>query len=278
MKKYFLLAILFLAVAFVSAEGCAPNITLLNQDPYPAVPGDYVKLVFQIKDISGADCNDMTFKLVEKYPLIFDPLESGIRTFSKVDYLKDYDSNVLVPIKVRIDENALDGTNPIEVSLQNKGFFTISKTFDIEVEDTHTSFEIFVENYNPTTGAFTLQILNTGDSNIEALTVEIPKQDDIIVKGANRVIVGDLDSNEYTTADFEAKPQSDNFKVNLIYSDNINIRRTALVDVLFDSEYFQNKFSDQTTTSVWTYIIWLIIIFVVVWIIFKFVKKRKSKK
>ena len=67
MKRGLVIILLALfAINFVAGI-CDLEVSLLNQDPYPAVPGDYVKLVFQIKDISGADCNDMTFKLVEKY-------------------------------------------------------------------------------------------------------------------------------------------------------------------------------------------------------------------
>ena len=50
----------------------------------------------------------------------------------------------------------------------------------------------------------TIEVLNIEASDIEALTIEIPKQDNIEVKGPNKIVVGDLDSNEYTTAEFEA--------------------------------------------------------------------------
>jgi len=56
--------------------------------------------------------------------------------------------------------------------------------------------------------------------------LEIPKQTNIIVKGPNRVVVGDLDSNEYTTADFEATMRDGDLTIELTYSDTINVRRT----------------------------------------------------
>jgi len=137
MSKYFLVLVFLFCVSLaVAAESCAPNVTLINQDPYPAVPGNYVKLVFQISSISSSDCGDINFALLPKYPLILDPRETGIRTFSKVDYLKDYNTNILVPYKVRVDENAVDGSSPIEINLQNKGTspLAISKTFNLEIK------------------------------------------------------------------------------------------------------------------------------------------------
>lgn len=278
LRNFWVFLILFFSFAVVSAEACAPNVTLLNQDPYPAVPGDYVKLVFQISEISAQECNDISFNLLQSYPLIFDPGETGLKTFGKVDYIKDYSASILVPYKVRIDENAINGESPVEIRLQNKGTFVISKTFNIEVKDTKTNFDVFVEDYDYSTSTMTLQILNTGDSNIEALTVEIPKQDNIVIKGSNKVIVGDLDSNEYTTVDFEANPSDGKFAVNLIYSDANNVRRTDVQEVEFDSSYFTDRLSTQKSTSIWTYIFWLIVIIVVIYIIFRFAKKRKSRK
>ena len=278
MLRNFLVLVFVFSLTFVLADSCTPNITLLNQDPYPAVPGDYVKLVFQINDISSTECNDITFKLLPNYPLIFDPGESGVRTFSKVDYLKDYNSNILVPYKVRIDENAVNGETPVETRLQNKGGFLISKSFDLEIKDIKTDFDVFVDEYDYDTNIMTLQILNVGDSDVEALTVEIPKQDNIIIKGSNKVIVGDLDSNEYTTADFEASPSDGVFSVNLIYSDETNTRRTSSQQVEFDGSYFQDRLSTQKKTSAWTYIFWIIVLAVIIYFVYRYVKKRKARR
>jgi hypothetical protein len=274
-----LLIFSFLAFAFsVSAQVqdvCAPNITLLNQDPYPAVPGEYVKLVFQVNGISMSECGDMTVRLVKDYPLIFDPTDSGIKKFNKVDYLKDYNTNLVVPFKVRIDENALSGANSIEVQVQNKNGAITSKKFDLEVRDTKTDFQVFVYDYDYLTNEITFQILNIGDSDIEALTMEIPKQENIIVKGSNIEIVGDLDSNEYTTVDFEARPNDGKIQVNLYYSDEINVRRKLTEEVVFDSSYFQERFSVKKSTSGWAYAFWILVI---VWIVLFFLRRRKKKK
>jgi hypothetical protein len=273
------LEIIFLVVIFsVLASGieyCAPNVTLLNQDPYPAVPGDYVKIVFQVSDIATSRCGDITARLIQNYPLVFDSSESGLRIFNKVDYVKDFSSNLMVPYKVRVDENALDGANPIEFQVQNKGGAILSSIFDLEVEDTRTLFQVFVYDYDYLTSELTFQILNTGSSDIEALAVEIPKQDNVVVKGSNIEIVGDLDSNEYTTASFEAKPEDGKIKLNLHYSDGVNVRRTLEEEIFFDSSYFKDKFSQQKSTSIWTYVF---LVLVVVAIVYFILKRRKNKR
>jgi len=89
------------------------------------------------------------------------------------------------------------------------------------------------------------------------------------------MIVGDLDSNEYTTSDFEAIPSDGEFKINLIYSDTINTRRTTEKMVSFDSSYFTERKADQKTTSKTTYVVWAVIFALIAWWIVRRFKKKK---
>ena len=276
MKKVVILFSLILSLAIASAA-CDISTTLFNQDPYPVVPGDYVKLVFQIDGINGADCDDITFNLLEDYPISFNPGESGLRTFKKADYIKDFDSSILIPYEVRVDANALDGANVIEARVQNKGDAPQIAPFNLEVEDVKADFEVYIKDYNYATNELTLEILNIESSDVEALTVKIPKQENVIVKGSVQNIVGDLDSNEYTTADFEAVPTNGEITVELTYSDAINTRRTLTKTITFDSSYFTDRKADQKTTGIWTYIISIAVIAIIAWWIIKKFKKKKRK-
>jgi len=275
MKKDVTLILLLIFSVGLTSAACDFDVTLLNQDPYPAVPGDYVKLVFQLEGLDSPDCSDITFELLADYPIEFNPGETGFRSFNKVDYVKDYESSLLIPFEVRINYNALDGANPIDVKVQSKNDAPVVKTFDIEVDDVLASFEIYVKDYDYTTNELTLEILNIAEVDVEALALEIPKQDSITIKGPNRVIVGDLDSNEYTTADMEATILDGKFKVNMIYSDAINVRRTVEGIVTFDSSYFLNRKADEKVTSLGTYIFYAAIVLLLGWwIIRKFTKKK----
>ena len=280
MKKILILFLLVFSIATVSAAACDLNLSLLNQDPYPSVPGDYVKLVFQISGLTDPDCNDITFELLEDYPLIFNPGENGIRKFNQVDYLRDFQTNLLIPYEVRVDQNALDGANPIEANIQNKGSTSkLTKTFNLEVDDVRADFEVYVKDYNYEKKELTLEILNIEEVDIEALTIEIPKQEGIEIKGSNRVVVGDLDSNEFTSADFEATNiQNGEIKITLIYSDAINIRRTVEKTVEFDSSYFIGRVSDKKQTSIFVYIVVVLLILIVVYYFYNKRRKRKARE
>lgn len=268
---------LIVITSFVYATDCDPEITLINQDPYPAVPGDSAKLVFQIDGLSGSECGDIGIELVEKYPISLDPSNPSRINIKAGTYTSsDYESFVMAPYTIRIAEDALDGDTPVELVLIRRGI-SVGYEFDVNIEDTKTEFEIYVKDYDYTTRELTFEILNIGESDIQALTLEIPKQENIEVKGPNKVIVGDLDSNEYTTADFEAILKDGQINLNLYYSDTINFRRTSYSNVDFDSAYFVNRVSDIKTISPWTYIIWAAVIILIIYFIFsKFKRKKKN--
>lgn len=279
MKGVLLIGLLLVNLClFASAAACDPAVTLVNQDPYPAVPGDSAKLVFQIEGLSSTECGDVIIQLVEKYPITVDPSTPSAISLKAGTYTtSDYQSFVMAPYKVRVAEDALDGETPVELLVStDKG--TEASEFNMSIEDTRATFEVNIKDYNPTTRELTFEILNTADTDIKALSVEVPKQANIEVKGANRIIAGDLDSNEFTTADFEAIPKDGPITLNLYYSDAVDVRRTDVATVVFDSSYFTGRIADQKTTSTWTYIFYIVVIAVIAYIIYRVVKKRRNKR
>ncbi len=280
MKSKHILTVLItiFSLTFVSAV-CDLNATLVNQDPYPAIPGDYVKLVFQLTGIDSQECGIVSFELLEKYPISFDP-----ETLTKIQinagtYQRDYSSYLMAPYKVRLDEDALDGENQVEVRFGKEGIDSSYqlKTFYIEVEDLRADFEIHIDKYSYTTKELTLEILNIAESDIEALTLEIPKQDNIDIRGANRIVVGDLDSNEYTTADFKADMQDGEITINILYTDESGTRRALTKTIVFDSSYFTPRDGEGQTNTVY-YIIGAIILVIVLWWLWKKRKRKKENK
>ncbi len=281
MKRVLILALIGLVLISFSSAECDLSISMINQDPYPAVPGDYVKVVFQVAGIEDPSCKEVSFELLEQYPIVFDPDQKRIYEIEAGTYSKDFSSFLIAPYKVRVDEDGLEGANPLEIKYRynyqgkpNTSYHT--SQFDLEVQDTRVDFEIAIKNYDYVTEIMTLEVLNIGESDIEALSLEIPNQNNVEIKGASKNIVGDLDSNEYTTTDFEVRISDGDFNVALTYSDEINVRRKVEKTLTFDSSYFTNRIADQKTTSTTTYIIWLAIILGITYFGYKKYKKKKK--
>lgn len=277
MKKegMILIILAFILIPFVAADTCNLDVSLINQDPYPAIPGEYVKVVFQIDGVENAECGTVSFEVKENYPFSLDPDVTNKVSISAGTYSRTYSSFYLATYKLRVDQNALNGNNPIEVVYSKKNGADLLKEFNIYVEDTRADFEVYIKEYDYTTKTLTLEILNIEDSDIEALTIEIPKQENIQIKGASKKVIGDLDSNEYTTADFEAIPQDGAINLTILYTDSINVRRTMTKQVIFDSSYFEGRNGGQSTSSwIWT----IAILTVIGWFIWRQIKKHREKK
>lgn len=276
MKRSGVILLALVMLSFTVGATCNLDVSMVNQDPYPAVPGDYVKLVFQVTGTANPECKNVAIELLEKYPITFDPGESHVVKISGGTYSRDYSSYLIAPYKVRLDGDALDGDNKIEVKF-GTGSLNLSsslKSFNINVDDTRADFEVFIKDYDSATKTITFEILNIAKANVEALTLEIPRQGNIDIQGTNTNIVGDLDSNEYTTADFTAVPREGEITVKISYSDAINERRTMEKTISFDPDYFTP--SDANGKRAWyTYLIYIIIIGGVV---YYFYNRRKKKK
>ena len=274
-----LLILVILPMLSVDAKAeCNINSNLIYQDPHPALPGDYVEVLFQISGVSSGCEDGASIDLVYDYPFSLDGKSSkkNLNANTYVGY--NYGSNWNVVYNLRIDENAIKGDYELELrykeganaSWNNYGF----DNFNITIEDGRTDFEIHIQDHNILERNIVFEVLNIGDQDIEALTLEIPKQENIEIKGSNRNIVGDLDSNEYTTADFEAIPADGEILVRLYYTDSTNERRMITKTVVYDSTYFLGALENVAEDKTLTY---FIIAAVMLGIGLIFLRKRKLK-
>ncbi|MAE49286.1 hypothetical protein CMI48_00510 [Candidatus Pacearchaeota archaeon] len=267
MKWFLFVGFVFvLSLSFVSAADCEITATLLNQDPYPAVPGEYVKLVFQIDGLDTTDCGEVTVELVEEFPVSFDPNQTRVVQINSGTFTSDFQSFLIAPYRVRVSEEALEGDNPIELKYTFQpaadGAPTeLSREFQLNVQNVKTDFEISVKDYNKATRMLLFEILNVGEHDVEALTVEIPRQHRVEVKGPSRNIVGSLDANEDTTFSFEAIPEDGELELKILYTDETNVRRTITKKVSYDGSYFEGLVRDEQGSSTGR---WVVVVLVLV--------------
>jgi hypothetical protein len=149
--------------------------------------------------------------------------------------------------------------------------------FTLSIKEMKVDFDIHVKNYNFNTNMLTLEILNLGKITVSAIAITIPPQENIRIKGPNKNIVGDLDSNEYTTADFEVSG-SGNMNLEISYTDAIDVRRSINKTINFDPLYFQDRKADEKKVSPVTYsVIAAVVIIIILWI-YRSYKKRKHRR
>jgi hypothetical protein len=269
-----LLVFLFLIVFVNATKTCNLEMTLLNQDPYPAVPGEEVKIMFQITGVQTTDCGRVSVYMNEKFPFTIAPNGENIKKIEAGTFLRGYENFWMVPYTLRVNENALDGDNKAEFVLSSKdGNSQIIKEFNINVQEVATSFEVFVRNYEE--GVLTLEVINIGKNNVESLVIEIPEQETLKILGSNRQTIGILDSNEDTTVRFRVSDvKKGKITININYNDLINNRRKIVKEVSFNLDVFKD-INGKGKTSWSTYALSGLIVFLIInW----FYKKHKTKK
>lgn len=273
--KNILIIISIFIFSIASINACNLGINLINQDPYPAIPGGNVKILFQVTGVENSECREISFQINEKFPFEVDPGTTNKRTIQGGIFARDYSNFWIVPYNLRIDDYALGKTTKLEIKISNsKTNSKIIKEFDIEIKDVETDFEIYVRDYSRTKETITFEIINIGKSDVDALSIEIPTQENIRVKGTNRNTLGILDSNEYTTTTFNGIAESGKIKLKIRYNDEVGIRRIKEKEIEFDSSPFLNNNGKKSNWA--SILITLIIISGIVYFIYKKYKLKKK--
>lgn len=274
-KSLVILLVGVFLIQFTSAV-CILTPSLVNQDPISAVPGETVKLVFQITGTENPECGTINLEFIEEFPFTLDPGYSKLQSIKGGTYARDFNSFWIVPYKVRVSKDALDGYQKVSLRtwVNSDSQFAKVTDFNISVEEVRTDFIITLDSYSFTTNKLSLGIVNIGEKNAQSITVELPEQDNALVEGGHVKILGELDSNEDTTTTFDAYLTSGPIIINLEYNDEIGERRKVTKEILFSEGAFENT-KVQSSVSFGSILIWLIIIGIIVYL---YLSRRKAHK
>ena len=304
-KRIFLVIIsIFLFSVFVSAvsynetyqtysdlDASSLQVESLKYDPYPVNPGEYFTLWVIVKK-TGSDTKGATFVLNPEYPFSLDSNEDAERTFASM-----MGESALLQYKVRVDDDAVEGTNILELKYKLDGSSGwITKKFSISVSDAQTSFDGVIQDMEDDT--VSLALANVGKNVANSVIVRIPEQDGYQATGVTGQMVGNLENGDYTIVSFEvAKKNRDASSIifQIDYTDEIGIRRTVYLEQSvstgetvaslegqsgFVPGDFQNRSfgpgMKQKSSDAWKYAVGIIILITISY--FLFVKYSKHKK
>lgn len=254
----------------------AVSIKQISKGINSAVPGEVVKLLFQITGTENPECGNINLEFIEDYPFTLDSGYSKIQTVQGGTYQRDFNSFWMVPYKVRVSPDALDGEQKLSLKtwINTDTQFAKIYDFNVTVEEVRTEFIITLDSYSFTTNKLVLGIVNIGENTAQSITVEVPEQENVEVSGGHVKILGELDSNEDTTVTFDAALKSGPIKINLEYNDDVGERRVISKEVVFSEGAFENT-KQKSGPSVGTILFSLIVIALAVYF---FLRRRKAKR
>jgi hypothetical protein len=224
---------------FFATDSSLLNISIVNQDPYPAEPGGYVDLMFKLENWGTDSASNVAVQLLPAYPFSLDPGVNDTVSIGTINGFQTDEKAAMVKYKVRVDKDAVDGTSEIKVLYTYDSGISVEKTFDVSVSNPRTDFDVVVQDI--TSPSVTLAIANIGAHDGYAVIVGIPDQDAFRATGTSRTILGNLNAGDYTLATFQVIPMSQgsstgnrNLTVEISYTDALGIRRTVDKDVRLD--------------------------------------------
>ncbi|NTV22852.1 MAG: LPXTG cell wall anchor domain-containing protein [Nanoarchaeota archaeon] len=175
MKNYTIILLLLLLVFSARAlEIPSINISLMNQDPDPVKPGDYVELRFKVSNENGRTIAEgLELMLDPQYPFSLDPGADPLTVIGDLPGYGGSGKNIIVAkYKVRVDDSAKEGDNKIKLNFRVGKSEWISHEYVINVKTIEAnlaivSVETIPESIKPGDKAqIKIKVKNMADSTI----------------------------------------------------------------------------------------------------------------
>lgn len=260
------------------------KVNLVNQEPSSANPGEYVDLLFKIENRGTSDAENVALTLIPEYPFSLDPGTSAVSDLGTLSGLQIGNNAFLVKYKVKVDKDAVGGSNEIKLKYSEGDANYYIQTFNVSVSNSRTDFDVIAQD------STTLAIANTGNNTASAVIVRIPQQQNFRVNGTSATIIGNLNAGDYTLTTFQITPVRSsnnsvvgNLTVEISYTDTLGIRRTAQKSLPFDFGFsgFGNvtgRFTQRGETSISNGLLYIVIGAVGIVVVVAFIKFRTRKK
>jgi hypothetical protein len=203
MKYLAILALCIIAFApAVQAQASLPELSVVmtRYDPFPAETGKYMTLWIKVQNMGPVSAKNVTLELLDTYPFSLDASEDRAKTFGEVLPTEP----VLVEYRVRVNNDALDGRNPIDLKVSTNGRDFFVESFDINVESKAIDFAIGSLLSEPErlvsdseNSKLTLSLQNIGESTAKLVRAELMLPDGFTPSESY--------SDEYSVGNIEAE-------------------------------------------------------------------------
>ncbi len=257
------------------------NVEVIHIDRTAIVPGKQSSLKFTINNVGNAPLRDITFNWENKDNTILPVGSDNTRYIKYIDINEGFD----LEYQVIADTNADAGLYKLNLYLTyidniNGTTKQLSTIAGIYVGG-GTDFDIALsENTN---GETSFNVANIGSNPAYAVLVIIPEQRSWSVSGSNSIMIGNLNSGDYTVASFKLQSpfnSSEIVRMQIAYTDTMGERKIIEKEVkpglqnmtATDGEISERTIQSQQGSASYSYIIGIAVLFLA------FVMYRKYRK
>jgi len=243
-----MLAMLVLLLCVSTVHAALDNVasislSLINQDPDPAIAGDTVELRIGIQNIGGKAAEDLVAELVPEYPFTLVSGEDAVQDIGLVQGYQGYyesSSMKIIRYNVKVDKDATAGTYNLKIKYYEKGVYTSTEqSLPVVVKNRESAEIIHIDKTTLVPGhqsSLKFSINNVGNAPLRDLTFSWENEDDIVlpVGSDNTRYIKYLDVGE--SADIEYQVIADTnadaglYKLNLhlTYENSLNSSTTQI--------------------------------------------------
>ena len=192
MNKKILMSILVVVIAGMifsfayAADTEIISLSLVNQDPDPAIAGDILEIRIGIENQGGSAAEEIMLEVADDYP--FTKL-SGENLVKEVGTIKAYQTGSdmkIVKFRLRIDRDATAGQYELKVKRYTSGMESVSaqSKFNIDIKNKESAEVIYIDQVELIPGRITplkFTVNNVGSAPLRDLTFQWENADDIIL-------------------------------------------------------------------------------------------------
>ena len=213
------------------------EVTLINQEPDPAEPGNYVDARFKLDNNGSEEARNVEIEILPQYPFSLDPGREALRSAGTLQSMQRGDVGVIVKYRLRVDKNAVEGENEIKIRYRiDKGVWVEPEEFFIDVQTNDAilainSVSVDKEFFEPgSSGILRIGIVNEADSLVKDVKARLDLGNIPFVPlgSTNEKSVYQIDARKTHEFSFEllAKPEAESgvyqVPLKISYSDELN--------------------------------------------------------
>jgi hypothetical protein len=195
------------------------NVTMINYEPDPAEAGRYVTVRFKFENTGGQTAEDIIAEILPKYPFSLDPGESASKSLGSVRARQSGDTGVIVDWRLKVDENALEGDNEIDLRYR-VGSYAWNKLTDFLINIQPHDIILSIESIDAPklispgqTSEIAINLKNLAASYVKEIKVSLNLAGVpfATIGSTNKKIIKSLDAGASTEATFNliANPDAD---------------------------------------------------------------------
>nr|QNO43665.1 hypothetical protein FICJDHNH_00005 [Methanosarcinales archaeon ANME-2c ERB4]QNO43980.1 hypothetical protein AECFJODE_00033 [Methanosarcinales archaeon ANME-2c ERB4]QNO50622.1 hypothetical protein JEJMEHHC_00003 [Methanosarcinales archaeon ANME-2c ERB4] len=177
MKNWLKIALVMFCILMMVSSASALSVRILKMDPVPAESGKYLTVWIKVDNTGGGTAKDVLVRIVPEYPF---SVESGWMTEEDIGHIPANDI-AIVDFKLKVDENALEGTNTLKVEYREAIDADWSdRDLNIEVESKRVDFAVANIDSIPKRlisdsddAQLTVDIQNIGEGKAEAVKAKL---------------------------------------------------------------------------------------------------------